>query len=249
MRGIAADDKGKNCTGAGGRTNGRAMLPLFDTQKQKRTPVMTGLLILANLAVFGYQVWLWLDPTARPGGLETFMREYSLVPRRLLGNPAMAQWETVFTSMFLHGGVAHVLGNCWFLWVFGPKVEDRLGSFQYLGFYLVCGVGAALAQVVVDPGAAVPMLGASGAISGVLGAYFVMFPTAWIYALVPWIVPILPVPAVLFLLLWFLLQTVNGVGALMAGAIGGVAWWAHFGGFITGMVLVAVIKRTTGLRR
>jgi membrane associated rhomboid family serine protease len=168
-----------------------AMLPLWDANPNRRAPVMTVLIITANLAVFVGEVWLMLTKQMDP-----FIRHYALVPRQLFTHWADgAQWLTLFTHMFLHGGVAHVLGNCWFLWIFGKNVEDRLGPLQFLIFYLLSGLAAAALQVIVDPGSSVPMLGASGAISGVLGAYLLLFPTAWIITLVPWIVPILPVPA------------------------------------------------------
>lgn len=213
------------------------MIPLWDTQAHRRAPVLTALLIAGCLAVFGYEVWLMILDEKR---FTAWMMQHALVPGRLLaGWDEVAQWQTLVTSMFLHGGVAHVLGNCWFLWVFGNNVEDRLGFFGFAVMYIFSGVVAALVQVAVAPGANVPMVGASGAISGVLGAYLVFFPRAWVVSLVPWIVPVLPVPAVVFLVLWFCAQTYAGVGALMAGTAGegGVAWWAHAGGFLTGLVL------------
>ncbi len=224
------------------------MLPLWDTQKHRRAPVVTVLLILANLGVFAYEMIL----AAQVGkDAEMFLTGNALVPSRLLaGWDDQEQWLTLITHMFLHGGAAHVLGNCWFLWIFGNNVEDRLGSFLYLMFYAACGLGAAGLQVLVDPSASVPMLGASGAISGVLGAYFVLFPTAWIVTLVPWIVPVVPVPAFVFLILWFALQTMSGVGELLSGnaAGGGVAWWAHAGGFVTGVCLVLWAKSNRWVR-
>jgi membrane associated rhomboid family serine protease len=216
------------------------MLPLWDTQPHHRAPVLTALLIVACLAVFGYEVSLML---AGAKGFETWMTTHALVPARwLAGVTDPAQWATVATSMFLHGGVAHVLGNCWFLWVFGNNVEDRLGFFGFGIFYLVSGLVAALAQIAADPGSTVPMVGASGAISGVLGAYLIFFPRSWVVALVPWIVPVLPVPAVVFLVLWFVVQAYAGVGSLLAGSsgAGGVAWWAHAGGFLAGVGLALV---------
>lgn len=213
------------------------MLPLWDTQARRGTAWMTGLLIAACLGVFGYEVWLL---AADAGAFEAWMTRHALVPARLLaGWDEAAQWQTVATSMFLHGGVAHVAGNCWFLWVFGRAVEGRLGAAGMLLFYVLAGVAAALAQVLAGPGSEVPMVGASGAISGVLGAYMVWFTRAWVVALVPWIVPILPVPAVVFLFLWFVAQAYAGVGSLMDGTAGGggVAWWAHAGGFVAGVVL------------
>jgi membrane associated rhomboid family serine protease len=210
---------------------------------------MTTLLIAANLAVFVYQVVLALDSSR---ALDAFVREFALVPRRLLtGYADERQWLTVFTSMFLHGGVAHVLGNCWFLWVFGRNVEARLGSFKLLIFYLLFGVAAAALQVAMNADSVLPMLGASGAISGVLGAYFVLFPSAWVYTLVPWFVPIIPFPAILFLFVWFAIQAANGIGTLLNGtdARGGVAWWAHAGGFIAGVLLTLWAKRAGWVRR
>ena len=219
------------------------MLPLWDTEKHRRAPVMTVLLITANVGVFGYQLLLALK-----GGnaLEAWLYRHAIVPGRLIDGFAQnEQWLTVLSSMFLHGSVAHVLGNCWFLWIFGGNVEDRLGPFKFLLFYLITGVAAAGAQVLTHPSSVVPMIGASGAISGVLGAYFILLPRAWIVALVPWIVPIVPLPAVVFLFVWFALQTVNGVGALMSGASagGGVAWWAHAGGFAAGVAMILFARK------
>lgn len=207
---------------------------------------MTVLLIAANLAVFAYELWLTLTKQVDP-----FIRTYALVPHRLLAHwDDSSQWLTVLTHMFLHGGVAHVLGNCWFLWIFGKNVEDRLGPLTFLIFYLLSGLAAATLQVAVDSGSSVPMLGASGAISGVLGAYLLLFPTAWIITLVPWIVPILPVPAFVFLVLWFVIQAFNGFGSLLEnGSGGGVAWWAHAGGFAAGIVLLLLAKDAGLVRR
>jgi membrane associated rhomboid family serine protease len=230
------------------------MLPLWDANPPRHAPVMTVLLISVNAVVFAYLVKL-----AMAGRVEPFVLEHALVPRRLLaGWDDGAQGLTVLTHLFLHGGFAHVLGNCWFLWIFGRGVEDRLGSFTFLLFYLLAGVTAAALQVIVAPDSPVPLIGASGAISGVLGAYLILFPTAWIYALVPWIVPIVPVPALLFLVLWFVMQACNGFGWLVASRLGGpspgsglsgVAWWAHAGGFVAGIGLLTLARRVFPLRR
>lgn len=223
------------------------MIPLWDSQPHKRPPVITVLLILANMTVFGHEVMLGLQGG---GALEAFVTRHALVPSRLLaGLGDENQLLTLGSHMFLHGGFAHLLGNCWFLWIFGNNAEDRLGHARYLLFYLASGLGAAALQIAVEPDAAVPMIGASGAISGVLGAYFVLLPTAWIVTLVPWIVPVVPVPAFVFLALWFALQTTNGFGALLNGSAGdgGVAWWAHAGGFLTGVCLTLWAK--AGRRR
>jgi membrane associated rhomboid family serine protease len=222
------------------------MLPLWDANPHRRAPVMTVTLILVNLAVFAYEVRL-----AMAGRMGPFVLEYALVPRRLLaGGDEGAQWLTVLTHMFLHGGFAHVLGNGWFLWVFGRSVEDRLGPAGFLLLYLLAGVAAAALQVLATPYSPLPMIGASGAISGVLGAYLILFPTAWIYTLVPWIVPIVPVPAFLFLVLWFVVQAFNGFGALLDSRLGGgVAWWAHAGGFVAGMGLLLLARNQARRRR
>lgn len=224
------------------------MLPLADTAKQKHHAVVTSLLVAANLGVFGWQCWLWFN-----GGEKTlagFLTTHALVAKRLLGHlDDAAQWETIGSSMFLHGGIAHVLGNMWFLWIFGGNVEERIGSLRYLLLYLLAGFVAAVAQIAVEPGATVPMLGASGAISGVLGAYLMLFPTAWVWTLVPWVVPIVPVPAAVFLVLWFFLQALSGFDAIANGVGGGVAWWAHAGGFLSGVAMIHWAKRARWIRR
>ncbi|MBK9990108.1 MAG: rhomboid family intramembrane serine protease [Verrucomicrobia bacterium] len=225
------------------------MLPLWDDAPRRRPAVVTAMLIAANLGVFIYEGVL-----ASQGGraLPSFLIEHSLVPQRLLGGLADGQqWLTIFTAMFLHGGVAHVAGNCWFLWIFGKNVEDRLGPVRYILFYLFSGLGAAALQVAMDTGSTLPMLGASGAISGVLGAYLALFPTAWIFTLVPWVVPIVPLPAFVLLIVWFGLQALNGVGSLMNDemARGGVAWWAHAGGFLTGLIVTIMLRRKGWIKR
>lgn len=219
------------------------MFPLADTAKQKGTAPVTKLLIAANAAVFLWELWLMSQ-----GGpaLERFVGEHALVAGRIAKTPLDgAQWGTVLTHMFLHGGVLHLLGNVWFLWVFGGNVEGRLGWFRYSVFYVLAGLAAAAAQVATGPMSLVPMIGASGAISGVLGAFLVLFPTAFVWTLIPWIVPIVPVPAVIFLVLWFVMQAYNGVGALLGAADvdGGVAWAAHAGGFAAGVAMTLYARR------
>lgn len=226
------------------------MLPLWDTQPHRRAPAITAWLLAVNLAVFGYEVVLAL---ADGPGLGAFVRQFAVVPARLVTGWADAsQWLTLLTALFLHGSPAHLLGNGWFLWVFGRSVEASLGPGRFLAIYLAAGVAGTAVQVAIGPDSTLPMMGASGAISGVLGVYFVLFPTAWVVSLVPWIVPVVPIPAFVFLILWFLLQTLNGVGDLMAGADragGGVAWWAHAGGFIVGALLASTRRRVRRARR
>jgi membrane associated rhomboid family serine protease len=216
------------------------MIPLFDNNKRRRTPVVTISLILINVGIFGYELFL-----AHQGLLEDFIRRHAFTPGLLVSDRSPEQGLTLLSSMFLHGGWLHLLSNIWFLWLFGNMVEDRLGPLRYLLLYLASGLGAALAQFAVGPFSMIPMIGASGAIAGVLGAYLILFPTALIFTLVPlWFAPILPVPAFIFLLLWFALQIWQGVGSLMATDLaGGVAWWAHFGGFVAGYFLIRKLKR------
>lgn len=215
------------------------MLPLFDNNKRRRTPVVTLLLILANAGIFGYQLYL-----SHHGELESFLMRFAFTPAALVSAPAPEQAMTVITSMFLHGGWLHLLSNLWFLWLFGNVVEDRIGPVRYAFVYLCAGIGAAAAQFAVGPFSQIPMIGASGAIAGVLGAYLILYPTAIIFTLVPiWFAPIIPVPAFVFLLLWFILQIWQGIGSMMdTNVTGGVAWWAHFGGFVAGLLLIRKLR-------
>jgi len=225
------------------------MLPLWSDAPRRRAAVVTAFLIIANLGVFMYEVVLSLDSDQT---LSAFLLAHSLVPQRILAGYADGQeWLTVLTSMFLHGGVAHVVGNCWFLWIFGKNVEDRLGSFRFLLLYLLAGVAAAALQTAMSLHSTLPMLGASGAISGVLGAYLVLFPTSWIFTLAPWVVPVVPLPAFVLLIVWFALQALNGVGSLVndTAAHGGVAWWAHAGGFLTGLLVTVWLKSRGAITR
>jgi len=209
------------------------MIPLFDNNKRRGNPAVNILLILSNIAVFGYQLLLFQE-----GKLDAAVREFAFTPALFMHDPG-GRALTIVTSMFMHGGWLHLIFNLWFLWLFGNVVEERLGSFRYLLLYFTAGVGAVAAQFVVAPGSPIPMLGASGAIAGVLGAYLVFFPRALIFTLVPlWFAPIIPVPAFIFLVLWFFLQIWYGLGSIMATEeTGGVAWWAHFGGFVVGFWL------------
>jgi membrane associated rhomboid family serine protease len=211
------------------------MLPLWDSHKLKRPGVVTRWLVILNLLIFGLEAGLSLLSPELFGRL---LSNYALVPREWWAQKdSLVGWIPVVTSMFLHGGLAHVAGNGWFLWVFGRSLEDHVGAIGFGCIYLLAGLGAALAQAGMDIDSSVPMIGASGAISGVLGAYLVLLSGRWIVALVPWIVPIVPIPAVVFLVLWFAMQLMNGIGGLGNASEGGVAWWAHVGGFATGVML------------
>jgi membrane associated rhomboid family serine protease len=204
------------------------MIPLRDVIPSRTRPVVTMTLIALNVAAFLY------EQSMPPRLLEQFVFTWGLVP-------AQFAVLNVFTSMFLHGGWMHLLGNMLFLWIFGDNVEDRMGHGRFLVFYLLCGTVAAMLQVAFSPGSRIPMVGASGAIAGVLGAYLVLFPRSRILTLVPIFIfiQIIEVPAIIFLGLWFALQLFSGVGTLGQSAdVGGVAFWAHAGGFAAGMIAV-----------
>lgn len=214
------------------------MIPLRDTIPSRRVPIVNYAIITTNVLVFLYEVSL--GPA-----LPRFIYVYGLVP---VAPDAL----TMVTSMFLHGSWFHLLGNMLYLYIFGDNVEDRLGHFRYLVFYVLCGVFAALAHLVVNLGSPMPVVGASGAIAGVSGAYFLFFPTSRIVTLVPILIfiQVVEIPAVFFLLIWFMFQLFSGVTALGAGAVvGGVAWWAHVGGFLAGMVLGPALAQDRHRRR
>lgn len=207
------------------------MFPLRDHNPSNRTPYVTYALIAVNVAVFLSYIPLLDDPMR----LQRFFFDWALIPAAVSDGVAL---HGVFTSMFLHAGFAHLAGNMLFLWIFGDNLEDELGHLPYLGFYLASGVAAALAQWAAAPNSIVPMVGASGAIAGVMGGYLLMFPKAKVDILFIFIVifRIIPVPAWLMLGAWFLLQLLSGAGA--SGEEGGVAYWAHAGGFAVGAVLM-----------
>ena len=216
------------------------MIPLRSTERVYSTAWVTIGLIVVNVLVFLYEASL--DPYSQ----DAVIRHYGLVPDRL-------RYATLFTSMFLHGGWLHVLGNMWFLYLYGRNVEDIMGSAKYLGFYLACGVAAALAQVFFNPFSRVPTVGASGAIAGVMGGYLIKFPRARILTLVPIFIFIttIEIPASLLLLYWFALQFFNGVGSIGYSQVstGGVAWFAHVGGFLAGMLLIQLFGTQPRYRR
>jgi membrane associated rhomboid family serine protease len=221
------------------------MIPLGDNLRARTIPFFNIVLVLVNIAVF------YLELT-QPGteSLQRFFSRWSLAPAPLLNDPFENGYR-VLTSMFLHGGWLHLIGNMLYLLVFGDNVEDRMGHFRYLFFYLTVGVAAALSQVFLNPLSMTPMVGASGAIAGVMGAYFVLYPGAMIRTLVPIFifVKVLEIPAIFFLGFWFILQAFQSYGALLAVATGGtesggVAWWAHSGGFLAGFILVFFFRRS-----
>ena len=209
------------------------MIPLYDTLHPRRFPLVNWLLIGLNFLVFFYEISL------SPPALDRLTRTWGLIPTQLLVHPATV-WVTIFTAMFLHGGWFHILSNMWVLFIFGDNIEDRLGGGRYLVFYLLSGVVAGLFESFVLQSSSIPMIGASGAIAGVLGAYLVLYPRARVASLVPilFIFTIIDVPAVIFLLFWFVSQLFSGWLALQGSTASGIAWWAHVGGFLFGMLAV-----------
>ena len=211
------------------------MIPLRDVIPSRTTPFITVTLIALNALAFAYQLSLG-------DAVDGFIRSFALVPVEF-------SWLTVVTSMFLHGGLLHFGGNMLYLWIFGDNVEDRMGHGRFLLFYLLCGTAAAVAQTVSSPDSLLPMLGASGAIAGVMGAYFVLFPHARIVALFPIFIffKVIEVPAILFLGFWFLMQLMSGVGSVAATTAGepagGIAIWAHVAGFVAGLTGVFMFRR------
>ena len=223
------------------------MIPLKDLTPRRSFPIVTLSLILANVIVFLYQV------TLPPRAANAFIMTYAAVPAKiqlaLAGHHYTMTQALVplFTCMFLHGGWLHIIGNMWFLWIFGANVEDRMGPVPYLIFYLVCGVGSSIAQTIFSWGSNIPALGASGAISGVLGAYLVFLPGSQILTLVTLFIIWFRarIPAIVFIVMWFLIQFLSAVGSLGASSAragGGVAWWAHVGGFVLGMLLAKIFS-------
>ncbi len=220
------------------------MFPIADDNPRQDTPVVTWSLIAICVLVFFWQLSL-----GTRGGEAAFY-QFGMIPARLFGtetlDPALVEVPaivTVFTSMFMHGGFMHLGFNMLFLWIFGDNVEDSMGHGRYLAFYLLCGVAAAMAQALVNPGSTIPMVGASGAISGVLGAYLLLHPHATVRTVIflGVFLTMMHLPASIVLGLWFLLQLVSAAFATTGEP--GVAFWAHVGGFVAGMVLVFVFKK------
>ena len=231
------------------------MFPYRDENETIRTPYATFVLIALNVGV-----WLLIQGAGSSLALARSICDLGLIPGELtlsvppgtrfpmgeglvcLTDPGR-QTAHIFTSMFLHGSWMHILGNMWFLWIFGNNVEDAMGRLRFVVFYLLTGVAAALAQVVLNPASAVPMVGASGAISGVMGAYIVLYPHVRVFMIVPlgFILTSMAWPAWMMLGYWFVLQFVSGL--IVRGEGGGVAFWAHFGGFVAGAVLIKLFTR------
>jgi membrane associated rhomboid family serine protease len=230
------------------------MFPLRDDIPTRSTPVVTVGLIAANVLVFLYQLSLGAGELGAQASRDLVL-EFGVTPCRLTGScrdviELPSPYLTIFTSMFLHGGLFHILGNMLYLWIFGNNVEDTLGHGRFLAFYGLSGVAAALAQTAVQPASSIPMIGASGAVSGVLGAYLLLFPHARVLTLVTigFLIRLVHIPAVVVLGFWIVVQFVNGFvtfGAIAARGetgVGGVAWFAHIGGFLAGIGLLFLLR-------
>jgi membrane associated rhomboid family serine protease len=212
------------------------MIPIRDTIHARRFPLVNTTLIVLNVLVFLFEVSLGA------GSLDRFVFSFGLVPANFWVGAGLARWRPLFTSMFLHGSWLHLIFNMLALYIFGDNVEDRLGHLRYLVFYLLGGMLAGLAHVWAYQASELPTVGASGAIAAVLGAYLVLYPRARVITLIPifFFIQVIEIPAILYLGFWFLSQLLNGTFALAGDTFqgGGVAWWAHIGGFVTGIVLV-----------
>ena len=233
------------------------MLPIRDDNPQLKAPLATYTIIALNALA-----WVFLQGMGQDPQLSLSICRLGLIPGELLGlatagasAPGLcrlgeADWSTTVTSMFMHGGWFHILGNMWFLWIFGDNVEDAMGRARFVVFYLLCGLGAAGLQVIADPSSTIPMVGASGAIGGVMGAYVLLYPKVNVHLLLllGFYATTIAVPAVFMLGYWLLLQLIGGVTSIGAQG-GGVAFWAHVGGFVAGAALVFLFRDTELLKR
>lgn len=212
------------------------MIPLRDHNPTQRFPLVTTALIIANVVIF---VFVEL-PLNASGQLMSFFIQWAIIPAQLTTAPA-AEWPTLFSAMFLHGGWAHLIGNMLYLWIFGDNIEDEMGPVRFLLFYLAAGLAATAAQYIIAPLSTIPNIGASGAIAGVLGGYLLLYPRVHVVTLIPlfYFYRLARIPAVIVLGFWFVLQLFNGIAGLgVTMESGGVAFFAHVGGFVAGLLLV-----------
>jgi membrane associated rhomboid family serine protease len=234
------------------------MFPYRDENQTQRTPYITMVIIAINVLV-----WILFQRGGQTVALATSVCNYGLIPGELTGlwhpgDPGFSmgdglvcmadpgrQFSHLITSMFLHGSWMHMLGNMWFMWIFGNNIEDSMTRPRFVAFYLICGLAAALSQVAANAGSNVPMVGASGAISGVMGAYLVLYPRVRVYTLVPlgFFLTTIALPAWVMLLYWAFLQFASGLVSLAGSEVGGVAFWAHLGGFLAGITLIKLFER------
>lgn len=221
------------------------MIPIKDSIPNVFRPYMVWIIIVLNVLVFIYSLGLG------PGDLIRFFHLFGVVPVRLV-NPEAAMmagypdagYYTLVTHMFIHGGFLHIILNCWMLWIFADNIEDVMGPFRFLLFYLICGAGALIVHIFFNLDSPVPVVGASGAVAGVMGAYFLLYPHSRVITLIPvFIFPlIVQIPALIFLGVWFIIQIISAVWADTTGSGTGVAWWAHAGGFIVGMAILPLFR-------
>jgi membrane associated rhomboid family serine protease len=214
------------------------MIPIRDNIPTRRTPVVNYALIVANIVAF---VLLWLAGPRQ----EALVYRFALIPASFTGSPSLGDVSDLLTAMFMHAGLAHLGGNLLYLWIFGDNVEDTMGSIRYLAFYLVGGVVASLVHIVTNPASQIPTVGASGAIAAVLGAYLVLFPHSRVATIIPlgYFVRVTMLPAAVVLGLWFVLQLFSGLLSLGGPDVGGVAFWAHIGGFVAGLGMALLLGK------
>ena len=215
------------------------MIPIGDVNPRRRFPAITALIILLNVMVYLYGL------TLSEQQLEAFYLANGLIPAQLTTALSLGALASIFTSMFLHGGLVHLLSNMLYLWIFGDNVEDRLGKAGYLLFYLLAGTAAVVAQTAVHPSSGTPLIGASGAVAGVMGIYIVLFSAVRVrtMVIVLYFVRFIELPAVIVLGMWFVLQIFQGLASVGADMVGGVAWFAHIGGFALGLLTGFLLKR------
>jgi rhomboid family protein len=223
------------------------MIPLRDTTRSSSFPVVNIILIISNVIVFLYEISLGQ-------GSDRFIFQHGLIPGLLFSSTNVGfaeRYSPLFTSQFIHGGFLHLLGNMLFLYIFGDNVEDKMGHFKYLIFYIICGFSAGIFQTLTNIHSTIPMIGASGAISGVLGAYLIFFPRSRILTLLPifFFIQLIHIPAAVFIIIWFIFQFLSGVATLPAKpGIGGIAFWAHIGGFVSGLILARFFNKKGSIR-
>jgi len=214
------------------------MIPIRDEIRTRRTPIVNYLLIAANIAAF---VLMWLAGSKQ----EALVYQFALIPANFTTGLSLGDVADIFTGMFMHAGLAHLGGNMLYLWIFGDNVEDSMGPIKYLAFYLVGGVVASLAHILTNPGSEIPAVGASGAIAAVLGAYLVLYPHSRVATIFPlgYFLRVTMLPASVVLGMWFVLQLFSGVLSLGGPDVGGVAFWAHIGGFVAGVVMALLFGK------
>ena len=225
------------------------MIPLRDRNPSGTFPFVTVSIILLNVLVFLFELSLGRRQ------LESFLFQFGVIPVKVYysadipGSTFVNTYFPFLSSMFLHGGFIHLIGNMWYLWIFGDNIEDRLGRFKFILFYLICGIVSAFVHVYFNSQSGVPCIGASGAIAGVLGAYMVTFPRARVLVLIPLFIvwETIELPAIVVLGFWFLIQFFSGAASISSPHGGGVAWWAHIGGFVLGIILIKIFPRARPL--